>query len=579
MYRLVLLGCIFLSVSGCAVRGVLSGGEDDTQAPKLHEKNYSTPNGITNFKYDELILSFDEWVQLNDPANQIVVSPLLDEKPDVKLKGSSLVLRFKGPLKPDITYTVNFGDAVKDITKGNIAQDLVRVFSTGPKLDSGFVDGLVLDALTLEPVENAIVMLHSGLNDSVVVNSRPLYISKTTKAGRFQLPNIKSGTYKVFVLKDINSNYKFDLPNEPIAFMNQNLVVRDSLKTSLNFKLFEQAQQQARLSENTAIFGKVVLSYAASLPEKNIEVKGDNLEDWLLGFEQNDKELTVWYRDSLPKVQFEVQMPGFRDTVKLAKFPSRSSLKDKLLPVVETAAAGAATAPGKMSKNTKEKAPKALLSELPLQDSTKALVLQFNLPIDSLLMERCVLLQDSQAISFKSSIKNNRELLISADWKGGSSYTLSLNPGALQDVYGKSHDTLVYKFKAAGKADYGNIAVKPAGLDTGIVYIMELLDKDKKFISRKSVLTTDTLVSFNRQILGSYYIKLIRDDNANGRWDPGNYFDARQPEAIVLSDALQIQKGFDAELSLDIKAGKGAKANIGKGGAAPTPGRTGTKPK
>ena len=61
-------------------------------------------------------------------------------------------------------------------------------------------------------------MLYNNLNDSAPYNKLPSYICRTDKFGRFRLNNLQAADYRLFALKDGNSNMKFDLPSESIAF-------------------------------------------------------------------------------------------------------------------------------------------------------------------------------------------------------------------------------------------------------------------------------------------------------------------------------------------------------------------------
>src|SRR4029450_8227611 len=119
-------------------------------------------------------------------------------------------------LKPQTTYTVNFGNAVKDITEGNTMLNYQYVFSTGDYIDSLRIQGVVKGAEDGQPKEKVFVMLHSDLSDSVIVKERPAYYAITDKAGSFTIGHIKEGVYKLFALNDQNFNLLYDPPGEEI---------------------------------------------------------------------------------------------------------------------------------------------------------------------------------------------------------------------------------------------------------------------------------------------------------------------------------------------------------------------------
>ena len=71
-------------------------------------------------------------------------------------------------------------------------------------------------------------MLYSGDSDTLPLKSIPVYVSRTSKEGRFTLRNLAGGSYKIFALKDGNTNYLFDQANEAVAF--QDSLIRPSVE-------------------------------------------------------------------------------------------------------------------------------------------------------------------------------------------------------------------------------------------------------------------------------------------------------------------------------------------------------------
>ena len=193
---------------------------------------------------------------------KVVISPPLDQFPDISLKGKSVVISFKEPLKLNTTYTVNVGDAIKDITEGNVMKGFSFVFSTGPKLDSLQISGLVLDAEKSQVVEDVIVMLYKDLSDSAVYKHKPYYFGRTDKSGKFTIEHLQEGTYKLFALKDANFNLIYDQLSEPIAFSDTSIIivadtsVKDSTKKptpKITYRLSLFTQQNSKITLSDAI--------------------------------------------------------------------------------------------------------------------------------------------------------------------------------------------------------------------------------------------------------------------------------------------------------------------------------------
>lgn len=243
-YRFLAFVLMF-SFLACANVVSPSGGPKDTVPPIVLKT--SPENQSTNFSTKEIHITFDEFVTLNNPNGNILISPPLDHSPEYKLNGKSLIIKFKEPLKSETTYSFNFGEAIKDLHEGNIFKDYSFVFSTGDDIDTLILEGKLLQAADHKPSADFFVMLYSDNNDTISFDSlpyfvKPNYITKSNKDGVFKFSGVKDDNYLIFALKDGNSNYRFDLPNEDIAFLDS-LVrpyyiptksIHDSTATSLD---------------------------------------------------------------------------------------------------------------------------------------------------------------------------------------------------------------------------------------------------------------------------------------------------------------------------------------------------------
>ena len=61
----------------CAQQYAVSGGEKDTRSPILDttKTNAFPPNYSTNFSGNEIKLVFDEFVKLDNPETNVIISP------------------------------------------------------------------------------------------------------------------------------------------------------------------------------------------------------------------------------------------------------------------------------------------------------------------------------------------------------------------------------------------------------------------------------------------------------------------------------------------------------------------------
>ena len=76
------------------------------------------PNYSIRFEAKKIQITFDEYIVLDNVNQEFIVSPPMEEKPEVKLKGKTLIIEFAEELKDSTTYTLNFGSAIKDLHEG-----------------------------------------------------------------------------------------------------------------------------------------------------------------------------------------------------------------------------------------------------------------------------------------------------------------------------------------------------------------------------------------------------------------------------------------------------------------------------
>lgn len=212
---LLFISAVF--ISGCAKIVAPTGGPKDEDHPLIVE--IDPPDNTINFDSKKINITFNEYIQLKDLNNNLIISPPIEEKPEIKVKGKTLVIEFMEELKDSTTYNIYFGNSVQDFNEGNPIENFQYVLSTGSYIDSLSIEGQVINSFNLLPEEGVFVMLYKDFEDSVPIKQIPLYISKTNEEGIYRINNIGNNQYKLFCLRDFNKNYLFDLPNEDIAYL------------------------------------------------------------------------------------------------------------------------------------------------------------------------------------------------------------------------------------------------------------------------------------------------------------------------------------------------------------------------
>ena len=232
----LILGVLMLS--SCAQIVNPTGGERDLTAPEI--LTTSPKNKSTNFSKSTIQIKFNEFIQLNNPSEQIIISPPLENKPEFINKGRLLEIKLKEGLLPNTTYTINFGNAIGDNKENNLVKDFVYVFSTGDVIDSNYLAGKIENAFTNQPESGITVGLYhiEGFNDSTIIKSKPIYMSKTNENGLFSINNLPTDDFNIIAFKDENKNLKKEV-NEAVAFLPTAVNSADSNNRDLVLKIFK----------------------------------------------------------------------------------------------------------------------------------------------------------------------------------------------------------------------------------------------------------------------------------------------------------------------------------------------------
>ena len=540
----------------CARQSAPTGGPKDVAPPKL-DTLASTPNYSTRFAPKRIELHFDEWIVLDNPANLVVISPPLVKRPKVTLKGKTVLFEFPvgEELRPNTTYTINFGKAVKDLHEGNAATDLRFVFSTGDFIDSLSVNGRVVDSYTGEPVKEATVMLYDVLTDSIVRQEKPYYFSRTDENGQFAVENMKSGRFKAVAIEDADQNLKWAGESERIAFADSTVTVSDSQKSNLTLRLFGE-HKAFRLSEkNESRYGQVKLTYT-DRPD-SVRVRADQPNMPLLT-EISQDTLLVWYDlvDSIPW-----QLIANTDTV-LVRVLNRTDFlqKNRILFADETV-------PGTGNQNRRAQRNQQPLASTPralpppktiIQSQNKPAELVFRTPVvryDTSLWRLTVDSTRQYNFNIVPDSFLRRKLMVNTRWTPGKTYTLTLFPGAITDFFGTGNtDTLQRFFNVLTEKQLGGLNLKIEDLKPGRHYVVQLkngnaVEDERRFTAD----STSTRVKYTSLPTADYTVVLIEDTNNNGRWDSGNYYTHQQPEFVFIKKLESLRANWEVEATVSAR--------------------------
>ncbi len=573
--------------------GSITGGPRDTEPPYV--VNSKPLNYSSNFTGKRVEITFDEFINTNNINQELVISPPMTGKPDIRLKGKTLVVDMEGDLRENTTYTLNFGSSIEDLNERNVLQNYEFVFSTGDYLDSLSINGSIYSAFDGKPSEEPfIIMLYDILEDSIPMKEIPVFIGRSDKNGKYRINNLKADTFKVFALKDLNYNYTFDLPNEQIAFADSlvylfperlELINVDSLLADSVFVIvdspvddpdslflkgkagyiykpwrvdllfFEEDSRTQYLVDHERIEDRhIFLSF--NIPVKDtLIIKGIGIEEdnWFLKeVSASNDTFNLWVRDS---VHYK------KDTLLLyLSYPATDSAGDYMMKEDTLDLIMRQVRPQRGREKETVKPPGLTPGTIPNNsrlDFNKRLPFETNYPVllTDTLKIHLMHLQDTLEISREFSITGDsltyRKFYLDHSWESKEKYRIFAEPGAFTDIYGNSNDTLQLTFSIQDAEYYGVLFVNTSNVNCPV--IVQLLS-EKEIVLEERFIKKDTKVTFPFLKPGRYMVKYIYDINDNRKWDTGKYIEKRQPEKTEFYDGdIIIRSNWELEINWELK--------------------------
>ena len=531
----------------------------------------------TNVKSQKISIFFDEFIQIENATEKVVVSPPQLETPEIVASGKRIKIELLDSLKPNTTYTIDFSDAITDNNEDNPLGNYTYSFSTGDAIDTLEVSGKVLQAKDLEPVKGILVGLYSDLSDTAFTTKPMLRVSRTDGSGRFVIKGVAPGTYRVYALQDADGNYLFNQKSEMLAFSQEKIVpsfkpdVRQDTTwiDSLRIKSIDRVGYTHFLPDDIVLraFNEVMTdryflkaerrepesftlfySYGGEMPQ----VRGLNFQsDDAFIIESTEKQdtITYWLKDTALVNQDTLRVElTYHMTDSLGKLVEQIDTLDILSRISYEKRLKDLEREREEWQKKQDRAkkrgepydsimpPKALAigvkapSEL---DPDKNIPFTFNTPLASVDTAAIHLYSKHDTLWYNAPLEFNhvrgREYELRGEWRPDIEYSLEIDSAAFVDIYGKVSPPFKQGFKVKSFDEYGTLLLNiPTMTDTTIV--VQLLDAGDKII--KEVTTNQGVAEFYYVSPSTYYVRMYIDSNRNGEWDTGLYSANRQPETV-----------------------------------------------
>lgn len=493
--KLFLIFLVFLH--SCAEVIPLSGGQRDVFAPKPVEGKQVPEQGAIGFSGNELLVTFDEYFTLNDPAKTIEMNPNCGTI-SVEQKNKTLRIKWSDPLQVNTTYSLILDGTVTDLTEKN---DTIHqfVFSTGLEIDSAKLSGKCVDAYSNALMGNCTIYLFEhGKNPKV---DKPKFKTRSNKFGAFAFSYLPMNTkYDVFAFNDVNKNAVWEI-NEKTAFYSE-INTSDSLFPTLYF--YKEFNTEQKLNATISEPGKVILTGTNVF---NTKVNGEQVH--VSNYINSDS-----IHAFLPLSESTYQFVLGNDTV---------------------------VKPAKIGKGF-------------LQIKTESTKLRTGDTLEVYVSDSIQTIDTSKIDLYKANEKLTSEILSRSDGfkvkvpaTFSGDYKLLFERNALIGLHASCDSTQV-QFSVLKENELATLKLKLENFESTV--IVELLENNQVVYSTTKN-SSDQVVIFSRLIPGNYTIRCIEDKNGDGTWTSGSLLEKRQPEQVFYFKLTQkLRPNWEIEQTL-----------------------------
>lgn len=570
---LILLASLLLMIFSCAKIVPPSGGPVDITPPVMIK---SVPlNGAVMYKGKNIILTFDEYVVLDKINEKFMISPPVNKKPRIILKGKSLYIEFQEEFKDSTTYTLYFQDAIRDLNNNNPIYNFQFVFSTGKFIDSLSVTGNVFNSMNLEVPASTLVMMYKNPADSAPRKSLPDYLTLADNDGEFRINNTREGKYKLYSLQDKNDNKKYDLIEEGFAFydsiINLNTiknylpVVKDTSKTKqvvnnppvpevingeYKLYLFVGKKKDYYLTSSARDL-PYKLVYSLSRPPDTAKfefgIPDVNKKAWFIEKNSSGDTMKIWLTDSAiysrPIIKTLVKYPLTdstgtirykRDTIPLRWTPKPKETRTKFK--YTTNIVTSQMKPGQQI---------IIISQTPLKPPDTSRIRLYETVASGKTSVKTLV-----PYQFIKDSTNSCRYLMKTKLKDGGTYLFIANSASFGNIYGSVADSTGIKFTVLTSESLGRLTMNISNGEGNL--IVQLLDSKENLVAER-FLKKEGKADFPFLDRGSYRVRVIYDLNGDGKWTTGDFDLKRQPEPVsYYPDQIEIKINWIEEYDWNV---------------------------
>lgn len=562
--------------TSCANIGMPTGGDKDTIPPVVVK---TVPRvDARNYRGKDVEITFDEFIQSTDVASKLVISPPIKKRPVVKTKSKTLIVELGDEMKPNTTYSLDFKNSIVDNNEKNPMESFRFSFSNGPDFDSLMIGGFVRMAENMEPVEDALIVMHSIDSLHYFKDSIPNYIAKTDEEGFFQITNIAAGQYRLYAVQDADNSLTYNQPGEMIAFWDSLVVpdlpvVLDSIpidtlgtmapvhqeNTQAYYLLmfqedfFDQYLDESKRDRANLIQLYFTESLSDSFSMKLINPQLDN-DDWaLFEFSSKRDSLNLWITDTLVS---RLDTLDFQVKYLVPDSMSNPVLKTDTLQFFYQK-------PEERERKRKKKEDEE--EEEQIQhfsfkangkdgfDVYRKLIIDVPEPLSQFDYDKVHLVQKVDTVlkdvpfQLEADSVNFLRYRITYPWEFEEEYGLVIDSAAAYTISGYPSNEFKQRIKIRDEGYYAKIILTVSNLG-GPSIVQLLKNTDNEEVVQQIPMAEDGVIEFPYLSPDKFKMRLIIDRNENGKWDTGDIEQGVQPERVVyFPKILKLRSNFEHE--------------------------------
>lgn len=522
-----------LIVISCATPRGPSGGPPDRTPPVITET--SPESETVNFQGREVELRFSKFMDRGSLQEALTIEPDLLINYEISWGRKSATIRFDEDLPDSTTVIIKIGTELEDTGNNSLETPFDLALSTGPDIDNASITGRLLTADDGSAEAGMRVFLY---RQPFNLEERVNYVAQTDTGGVFRFSHLSEATYKAVWVQDLNRSRIWDRDREMAQPFHDStytveqdaeieigtIFISETDTTSPDLEgvgLLTETRLRLRFNEEVYWEDDALITVLDSLD--NVHTQAYPLYippgDTRVVFAQSEDGLT-------PDQQYSLRLTGITDD---SGNPARS--------VVEPFSGTAQEDTVRLRIIGDNRDP-GLFPDEPLTIGYSKFIDDDDV-IDSLrIVEGERMIEDWPNYEIQ---RHRLHILPDEQWSSGINYQFLIWNPAREEL--RPIEPEIWQ-----RNQLGSLEITLADtLETGEHYLT-LFDNEGK----TNIDTTFTKqIELDRLPPLTYTVIIYRDENGNGRWDPGTVIPFQAPEPYFVRGELPVREGFTSELTVE----------------------------